>query len=240
MGYIQGFVMAIPSANRDAFATHAGRASPLLREFGAARVVETWGDDVPEGKINDLHGAVAATADETVSFGWMEFPDKAARDATFEQMMSDPRMHAIGDMPFDGHRMIFGGFEPLVDVGDAGVPGYIDGFVLPVQRDNRPAYKAMAEQAAVVFQEHGAKRVVEAWGDDLPLGEVTDFARAAHAESNEDVVFAWIEWTDRTARDAGIAGAMADPRLGETPPDMPFDGKRLIMGGFEVLLVDAD
>jgi len=240
MGYIEGFVMAIPAANRAEFATHAGRASPLLREFGASRIVETWGDDVPEGKINDLRGAVAATADEIVSFGWMEFPDKAARDTAFEKMMSDSRMHAIGDMPFDGHRMIFGGFEPLVDVGDACVPGYIDGFVLPVPRDNKQAYKAMAEQAALVFQAHGAQRVVEAWGDGLPVGEVTDFMRAAHAQSHEEVVFAWIEWADRAARDAGIAGAMADPRLSEPPSNMPFDGKRLIMGGFEVLLVDAD
>lgn len=240
MSYIEGFTMAIPSANRAAFATHAERAAPLLREFGARRVVETWGDDVPAGKINDFRSAVAATADETVSFGWMEFADKQARDAAFERMMTDPRMQAVGEMPFDGQRMIFGGFEPLLDTGAAVVPGYVDGFVLPVPTGNQQAYREMAEQAAVIFQEYGAARVVEAWGEDVPSGKVTDFARAAHAQLGEQIVFAWVEWPDRAARDGGHAGVMADSRMQDMPTDMPFDGKRLIMGGFEVLLVASD
>ena len=115
MSYFQGFVAAIPTSNRQAFIEHSRKATVLMREFGATRVVDTWGDDVPDGKINDFKMAVQATAEETVSFGWMEFADKAACDATFQKMMSDPRMSEIGDMPFDGKRMIFGGFETLFE-----------------------------------------------------------------------------------------------------------------------------
>jgi len=78
-------------------------------------MVEAWGDDVPRGKLNDFHGAVQAGSEETVVFSWMEYPDKATREAGFEKMMADPRMQPQGEMPFDGTRMIYGGFEPLLD-----------------------------------------------------------------------------------------------------------------------------
>ncbi len=240
MSYIQGFVMAVPTANREAFVEHARKAAELIREFGASRVVDTWGDDVPDGKINDFKGAVKATADETVSFGWMEFPDKATCDAVFQKMMSDPRMQAIGEMPFDGKRMIFGGFVPIMDevAVKAGSPeksGYVDGFVLPVLPKNRDAYRAMALKVFEVFRDHGVIRNVEAWSDDVPHGEITDFYRATHVEGEEDVVFAFLEWPDKAARDAGMKAVMEDERMTTMPPEMPFDGKRMIFGGFEVL-----
>ena len=116
MSYVEGFVLAVPSANRELFRNHAAEAAKLFKEFGASRVVECWGDDVPDGKLTDFRGAVKAEAGETVVFSWIEYPSKAARDAAHARMMSDPRMQAIGSqMPFDGRRMIMGGFEPILD-----------------------------------------------------------------------------------------------------------------------------
>jgi len=121
--YIDGFVIPVPTENRQAFIDHATNADSLFMELGALRVVECWGDDVPEGKQTDFRRAVDATAEESVCFSWVEWPDKATRDAAFATMMSedfnDPRMdQAKNPMPFDGKRMIFGGFVPLVDMGD--------------------------------------------------------------------------------------------------------------------------
>jgi len=113
MSYIDGFVAAVPTANRAEFIEHATRIDALFIEFGATRVVEGWGDDVKPGKLTDFQRAVQATDDETVVFSWIEWPDKATRDAGFERMMSDERMQ--GPMPFDGKRMIFGGFETVFE-----------------------------------------------------------------------------------------------------------------------------
>ncbi|MEE4411406.1 MULTISPECIES: DUF1428 domain-containing protein [unclassified Serratia (in: enterobacteria)] len=116
MNYVDGFVVAVPAANKEAYLKLAATAAPLFKEFGATRVVECWGNDVPEGKLTDFRGAVKAEADEVVVFSWIEYPSKAVRDAANEKMMNDPRMKALGEqMPFDGKRMIFGGFEPILD-----------------------------------------------------------------------------------------------------------------------------
>lgn len=112
---------------------------------------------------------------------------------------------------------------------------YIDGFVTPVAAGtSKEAYRAFAGKMAPVLKEHGAIRVVEAWGDDVPDGKVTDFRRAVQAEGGETVVFSWIEWPDKPTRDAGMAKVMEDPRMHAEP--MPFDGKRLIYGGFEAIV----
>ena len=113
MSYIDGFVIAVPNANRDKFIEHAHTFDAIFLEFGATRVVECWGDDVPDGKLTDFRRAVQATPEESVAFSWIEWPDKATRDAGMEKIMKDPRMEAAGDMPFDGKRMIFGGFVPV-------------------------------------------------------------------------------------------------------------------------------
>ena len=96
MTYVEGFVLAVPTANKEAYRKHAADAAPLFREFGVRRMVECWGDDVPDGKLNDFKGAVQAKPDETVVFSWFEYPDKATRDDANEKMMSDPRMKAMG------------------------------------------------------------------------------------------------------------------------------------------------
>jgi uncharacterized protein YbaA (DUF1428 family) len=87
----------------------------LFREFGALRVVETWGDDVPEGKVTSFTLAVQRAGDETVVFSWVEWPSKEVRDAGWQAMMQDPRMAETGEMPFDGKRMIYGGFQMIMD-----------------------------------------------------------------------------------------------------------------------------
>jgi len=112
---------------------------------------------------------------------------------------------------------------------------YIDGFVIPVPAGNKQAYRDMAAKAAPIFKEHGATRIVECWGDDLPDGKVTDFRGAVKAEGGENVVFAWVVWPSRAARDAGNKKVMEDPRL-KMDGQSPFDGKRMIWGGFEILL----
>lgn len=112
MPYVDGFVAAVPKANKQAYIEHAREAAELFKEWGATRIVETWGDDVPAGKQTDFMRAVAAKDDEAIVFSWIEYPDKATRDAVGQKMMSDARMQAM-KMPFDGARMIYGGFEAL-------------------------------------------------------------------------------------------------------------------------------
>ena len=120
MSYIDGFVIAVPTAQRQAFIDHAQHFDELFVEIGATRVVETWGDDVPHGKLTDFHRAVQAAEGETVVFSWIEWPDKATRDAAMKKMLEDPRMDPSTPgnppIPFDGKRMIFGGFEAVVEV----------------------------------------------------------------------------------------------------------------------------
>lgn len=113
---------------------------------------------------------------------------------------------------------------------------YIDGFVAPVPLANRSAYLAFATKAAAVFKDHGALKVVECWGDDVQDGEVTSFPMAVGLQEEEAVVFSWIVWPDKAARDAGMPKVMADSRLQGFDKEMPFDGKRMIFGGFEVLM----
>jgi predicted 3-demethylubiquinone-9 3-methyltransferase (glyoxalase superfamily)/uncharacterized protein YbaA (DUF1428 family) len=112
---------------------------------------------------------------------------------------------------------------------------YVDGFVIPVPTDKKAAYREICAKAAEIFKEYGAERVVETWGDDVPDGKVTDFKGAVKAEAGENIVFSWIVWPSKEARDRGNEKMRDDPRMKMTP-DMPFDGKRMIWGGFEVIL----
>ncbi|QCT18251.1 DUF1428 family protein [Jejubacter calystegiae] len=116
MKYVDGFVVAVPAANKEAYREMAAKAAPIFKEFGALRVVECWADDVPDGNVTDFRMAVQAQEDEEVVFSWIEYPSQEVRDAANQKLMSDPRMKALGDeMPFDGKRMIFGGFVPILD-----------------------------------------------------------------------------------------------------------------------------
>ncbi len=113
---------------------------------------------------------------------------------------------------------------------------YLDGFVAAVPTANKAAYKKHAEDAAVVFKQHGALQLVECWGDDVPPGEVTSFPMAVKCRDDETVVFSWILWPSREARNAGMEKAMTDSRLQPDANPMPFDGKRMIFGGFEMIV----
>jgi uncharacterized protein YbaA (DUF1428 family) len=117
MSYVDGFVAAVPTANREAYLKHAKDAAVVFKEFGALKVVENWGDDVPEGKITSFPMAVQRKEDETVVFSWVTWPSREARNTGWEKVMADPRMQpGTNDMPFDGKRMIYGGFETMLDV----------------------------------------------------------------------------------------------------------------------------
>lgn len=117
MTYIDGFLTAVPLANKDAFIAHARIIDALFMDNGAVRVMECWGDDVPHGEHTDFYRAVQARDDEVVMFSWIEWPDKATRDAGMEIALNDPRMDpANSPMPFDGKRLIYGGFSNILEL----------------------------------------------------------------------------------------------------------------------------
>jgi len=119
MTYIDGFVLAVPTAKKQAFIDFATLGDGVFMELGASRILECWGDEVPEGKQTDFRMAVKAKEDESVVFAWVEWPDKATRDTAMakmgELMKTDDRMNPEKNpMPFDGTRLIYGGFSPVV------------------------------------------------------------------------------------------------------------------------------
>lgn len=125
MSYIDGFVIAVPTANKQKFIGHAKLADSVFIDLGATRVVECWADDVRDGKVTDFRKAVQAKEDETVVFSWIEWPDKKTRDVAYAKMTdwmehpekADPRMNQDKNpMPFDGKRLIYGGFAPVVEL----------------------------------------------------------------------------------------------------------------------------
>ena len=230
MSYIDGFIIPVATADKDKFVDHARRSDKLFLDYGATRIVEGWGDDIPDGKVTDFKKAVQAKDDETVVFSWVVWPDKATRDAGMKKMESNPEMMNAPMPPFDGKRMIFGGFAPIVEGPEKpGKLGYIDGFVTPVLPGKKDAYIRMAQDGAKMFAGYGALFDVEAWGDEVPDGKVTDFKRAVQAQEGETVVFSFLGWPDKATRDAGWKRMMEEMK---EPADMPMDGKRMFWGGF--------
>ncbi len=120
MSYVTGFLLAVPTANREEYAKMAEKSWEVFRKNGCLSMRENWGVDVPDGKLTSFPLAVKKKDDETVVFSWMEWPDKATCDRAWEAMMKDPEMSQMGEMPFDGKRMMWGGFEPLASFGGPG------------------------------------------------------------------------------------------------------------------------
>ncbi len=118
MTYVDGFVAAVPTKNKEIYITHAKIAANVFKEYGALEIMECWGDDIPDGKVTSFPMAVKQEEDETVIFSWIIWPSKEVRDASHPKVMQDPRLSAEENpMPFDGKRMIYGGFVPIVSVG---------------------------------------------------------------------------------------------------------------------------
>ena len=237
MVYVEGFIVAVPVANKAAYVEHATKLAPMLKECGVQRMVECWGDDVPDGKVTDFRRSVQAKEGEIVVFAWFEYPSRRARDTANETMRNDPRMQPQNQViPFDTKRMIFSGFEAIVEEGTPGKRGYVDGFVVPVPKGKKEAYREFAARFAPLFREYGATRVVEAWGDDVTAGKVTDFFRTVQATPDETVVYSWIEWSSKSDRDVAWKKLMADERTKPDHANTPFDGKRMIYGGFTPII----
>ena len=114
MPYIEGFVAAVPKANRDVYIQHARKSVAFFKKLGATRVVECWGDDVPKGALTDFYRATQAKDDEVPIFSWIEYPDRATRDSANKKMSEDPEMAKM-ELPFDGKRMFWGGFEQILN-----------------------------------------------------------------------------------------------------------------------------
>lgn len=113
---------------------------------------------------------------------------------------------------------------------------YVDGFLVPVPTARKDDYRRMAETAAAVFKEYGALSVVECWGDDVPEGKVTSFPMAVKRQPDETVVFSWITWPSKAVRDEGMKRTMEDPRMQQDMKNAPFDGQRMVFGGFQVIV----
>jgi uncharacterized protein YbaA (DUF1428 family) len=235
MTHIQGFVVPVPVSNKSAYFDMAWKIAPIFAEYGALRTVECWGDDVMAGKVTDFNKAVQATSDEAVVLAWVLWPDKATCDTAAAKIMADERIKP--EMPFDGKRMIYGGFEAVFDTGDSGKFGYVDGMVASVPNSSRQAFLEHASQVTQLFKEKGALRVVDGWGTDVPAGKLTDFQRAVQAKDDETVIFAWIEWPDKATRNAGMAALMDDPRMRAIKPS--WNGSLAIFAGFQPVL-DTD
>jgi uncharacterized protein YbaA (DUF1428 family) len=117
MSYVDGFVAAVPTKNKEKYREHATMAGEVFKEHGALQFIECWGDDVPDGKITSMPMVVKCKNDETVVFSWVVWPSKAVRDEAMPKVMADPRCSQENNpMPFDAQRVIYGGFEMLVDL----------------------------------------------------------------------------------------------------------------------------
>lgn len=115
MAYIEGFLVPVPNSRKDEYLDMARKSAPMFKDCGATRIVECWGDDLMNGEHTDFYGAVKAEEGENVVFSWIEYPDKQTRDEAYKKMEEHPDAQMMGDMPFDGKRIIFSGFAPIFD-----------------------------------------------------------------------------------------------------------------------------
>ncbi|MEP2101930.1 MAG: DUF1428 domain-containing protein [Parasphingorhabdus sp.] len=241
MAYFQGFILPVPEKNKEAYRKMAQDVAPFFADYGALRTVECWGDNVPQGKTTDMYGAVNAVEGENIVFSWINWESKQACDEAAENMTKDKRMEEPGEMPFDGMRMIYSGFELLGEKGENGPTGYVQGYVAPVEKQKREPFALMCATMREVAIDSGALHAIDGWAEKIEDGKLTDFKRAVKAETGEAVAFGFVEWPTKEAYERGSAKMREDKRMPPPGADMPVDGKRMIFGGFDVLLVvDSD
>ncbi|MFV0276339.1 MAG: DUF1428 domain-containing protein [Parahaliea sp.] len=238
MSYYTGLIAAVPTANRAKYLEHARATWPLFQGRGATRLVETWGVDIQAGKVTDFYGAVAARDGESIVYSWIEWPDRATADSAWHDIHNDPASANMPAMPFDGSRMIFGGFESVFAAGSRAAAGYYQGFSLAVPEANRAAYVKMAGDAWPAFRKGGCLGMFENWGVEVQRGEQTDFYRATKAQDGEVPLFSWTAWPDRATCEAAAKAMEAE--MGDFDfSSMPFDGMRMMWGGFEPIFDTA-
>lgn len=241
MRYIQGFMIPVPEEKKEAYRKLAIDVAPIFMDYGAERIVECWGDGLSHGEQTDFFRSVDARGAENVVFSWIEWPSKEACDKAHAAMMEDERMQDPPEMPFDGKRMVYAGFDVMAEKGGSdGVIGYVQGYVAAVPEDNQQDFRIMAEGMAALAVDHGALKAIDAWGSDIADGEATDFKKAVKAQDGEAVVFGLTAWPSKEAHGAAMPKMQQDDRMPSPSSDMPFDGKRLIYGGFEILMDTAE
>ena len=236
MSYVMGFVAAVPAANKDAYQKFSEESVDYFKGLGVTRILESWGDEVPKGEVTDFYRAVAAKDDEVIVYSFQIFPDEVTAAAANEKMTNDPAMAEMGaKMPFDGARMIYGGFKTISERQGDGRTGYVEGSIIAVPNSARETYANYANKLSQLLVANGAVRSVDAWGDQVPDGKVTDFKKAVAAKDDESVVFGWIEWPSKAVRDAAWPKMMEDPLLQQESAGA--DEGRRVVGGF-VPIVD--
>ncbi len=236
MSYFQGFIIPVPEANKGAYLKMAQESVPLFTDYGARRIVECWGSDVPRGELTDMYGAVKAEKGENIVFSWIDWGTKEAFDKAHKDMGSDERMEEPSEMPFDGMRMIYSGFETVGERGTSGPAGYVQAYVAPVAKEKREAFADMCKTMRDLAIDNGAIHAVDGWAAGIKSGTITDFKQAVKAKAGEAIAFGYAEWPSKDAFDQGSVKMREDARMPPPGADMPMDGKRLIYGGFEVML----
>lgn len=239
MTFIQGFLVPVPEGNRETYREMAASAVPVFEKHGMVRMVECWANDVPHGETTDMYRGVNAEDGEIVVFSWVDWGTKEGWQKAHKGFADDAEMEPPGEMPFDGMRMVYAEFEPLGEAGEGGETRYVNGYVAPVPRAKKDEFAEMCAVMRDMAIDAGALRAVDSYAASLADGKVTDFKRAVKAEKDEGVAFGFTEWASKEACEAGMAKMGEDSRMPPPGSDMPIDGKRLIFGGFDVLL-DTD
>lgn len=236
MSYIQGFLLPVPQDKREAYREMAESAVPFFEKHGAGRMVETFAADVPHGQVTDMYRAVAAEDGEAVVFSWIDWESEESCKAASAAMESDPEMKMPAEMPFDPRRMIYVGFEKLGESGAPAKAGYVQGYVAPVPKANKEAFARMCATMREVMVDHGALHAVDTWAVDISDGKVTDFKRAVAAKQGEAIAFGFVEWQSKEAFERAQPKVRGDERMPPPGSAMPLDGKRMIFGGFDVIV----
>lgn len=235
MVYVSGMIGPVRTSEKSRYTRFAEASGEIFKRHGALALVDGWGEDVADGKVNDLKQAVQLKPDETVVFTYVIWPDKETSETGMIASMADLD-HRMDDFnaSMDGKRMIFGGFEPIVTFGDFSNAPFIDGFLLAVPTGNRESYRQMAEDAVPFFRKFGMISMFECWGVDVPVGTLTSMEIATLKKPDETVVFSWVGWPDKATRDKAFEDMQSDPDM-KAPEVMPFDGSRMMFGGFTVI-----